>query len=176
MDEYIITSDYVFIRRFPSSLIPFRLWARCILAFISYRCIVNLSNNISIQMVGLVFWIACTCSGCTCYHLHYCEGVTVHGRCHAQTINEITNGNQGDHVTFVWTWRRSKQRLSFVADFMNLFNTTMPVPYIDVHSEASVSNFLNRCVSMGCQNVRSQSHYVFKLLRMYACLQYIRHI
>ena len=28
-------------------------------------------------------------------------------------LNEIMNGNQGDHVTFVWSWRRSKQRLSF---------------------------------------------------------------
>ena len=31
--------------------------------------------------------------------------------------NEIMNSNQGDHVNFVWTWRRSKQRFSF----FNLF-------------------------------------------------------
>ena len=31
--------------------------------------------------------------------------------------NEIMNGNQGDHVTFVSTWRRSKQRLSFCRTF-----------------------------------------------------------
>ena len=31
--------------------------------------------------------------------------------------NEIMNSNQGDHVTFVWSWNRSKQRLSFCHTF-----------------------------------------------------------
>ena len=38
-------------------------------------------------------------------------------RRHGQMKNEIMNGNQGDHVTFVWSWRRSKQRLSFCRTF-----------------------------------------------------------
>ena len=38
-------------------------------------------------------------------------------RCHTQLKNEIMNGNQGDHVTLVWTWRQSKQRLGFCHTF-----------------------------------------------------------
>ena len=38
-------------------------------------------------------------------------------RRHGQMKNEIMNGNQGDHVTFVCSWRRSKQRLSFCRTF-----------------------------------------------------------
>ena len=38
-------------------------------------------------------------------------------RRHGQRKNEIMNGNQGDHVTFVWSWRRNKQRLSFCRTF-----------------------------------------------------------
>ena len=38
-------------------------------------------------------------------------------RHHTQIKNEIMNGNQGDHVTFVWTWLRNKQRSSFCGTF-----------------------------------------------------------
>ena len=38
------------------------------------------------------------------------QNFAIRERCHAQLKNEIMNGNQGDYVTFVWTWRRSKQR------------------------------------------------------------------
>ena len=87
-------------------------------------------------------------SGSTCCNLHKtCE------RCHAQLKNEIMNGNQGDHVTFVWTWRRSKQRWGFVTHFINLFNTTMPMPCTDVHSETPMSHFWYRRVGMGCLQV-----------------------
>ena len=70
-------------------------------------------------------------------------------RRHGQMKNEIMNGNQGDHVTFVWSWRRCKQRLSFVAHFIHLFNTTMPMSCTDVHSGAPMSHFLHRRVGMG---------------------------
>ena len=44
-----------------------------------------------------------------------------------------------------------KQRLSFVLHFIILFNTTMPMPGIVVHSEAPMSQFLNRRFGMGCK-------------------------
>ena len=44
-----------------------------------------------------------------------CDVFKMRERRHGQTKNEI--GNQGDHVTFVWSWRRSKQRLSFCRTF-----------------------------------------------------------
>ena len=36
---------------------------------------------------------------------------------HVQLKYEIENGNQGAHVTFVWIWRRSQQKLSFCRTF-----------------------------------------------------------
>ena len=66
-------------------------------------------------MVALVFWIECTCSSCTCCHLHktsqFVSDVMLNWK------NEIMNGNQGDYLTFVWTWRRSKQGLNFCRTF-----------------------------------------------------------
>ena len=55
-------------------------------------------------------------NSCTYCH-HLCEYFTIHEWCHVQWKNEIMNGDQGDHVTFLWTWRRSKQRLSFCCTF-----------------------------------------------------------
>ena len=46
-----------------------------------------------------------------------CNVFKMRERRHGQTKNEIMNGNQGDHVTFVWSWRRSRQRLSFCRTF-----------------------------------------------------------
>ena len=46
-----------------------------------------------------------------------CDVFKMRERHHGQMKNEIMNGNQGDHVTFVWSWRRSKQRLSFCRTF-----------------------------------------------------------
>ena len=66
------------------------------------------------MMVALVFWIACTHSSCTCCHLHCFK---MRERRHGQMTNESMNSNQGDHVTFVWSWRRSKERLSFCRTF-----------------------------------------------------------
>ena len=64
-------------------------------------------------MVALGLWMACTRSGCTCCHLHCSKVFKMRERYHAHMTNGIMNGNQGDHVTFVWTWRRSMQRLRF---------------------------------------------------------------
>ena len=79
---------------------------------------------------GIVIWIARALRvlgatvdsmlsgyGCTCCHLHCCEVFKMHERHHAQMKSEIMNGNQGDHVTFVSSWRRSKQGLSFCRTF-----------------------------------------------------------
>ena len=68
------------------------------------------------MIVAPVFWIMCTRSGCTCCDLHH-EVFKMHVRHHAQMKNEIMNGNQGDHVISVWTWRQSKQRSSFCRTF-----------------------------------------------------------
>ena len=61
----------------------------------------------------------------------------------------------------------------FVAHFIHLFNTMMPMPCTDVHSGAPMSQFLHRRVGMGCQalNFLSRGNYVFKMWRMHACLQ-----
>ena len=48
---------------------------------------------------------------------HCCEVFKMRERQHGQMKNEIMNGNQGDHVTLVWSWRRSKHRLSFCRTF-----------------------------------------------------------
>ena len=62
-------------------------------------------------MVALVFWIVCTRSGCTYCHIYCCEVLKSCKQYHAQMKNEIMSDIQSDHVTFVWTWHRSKQRL-----------------------------------------------------------------
>ena len=46
-----------------------------------------------------------------------CQNFAIRERCHTQLKNETMDGNQGDHVTFVWIWRRSKQRFSFCRTF-----------------------------------------------------------
>ena len=50
----------------------------------------------------------------------------------------------------------------FVAHFIHLFNTTMPMSCTDVHSGAPISHFLHRRVGMGCQalNFLSRGNYV----------------
>ena len=92
-------------------------------------------------MVALVFWIVNTRSGCTCCHLHCCDIFKMRERnqCVQLKTNEIMNGNQGDHVTFVSTWRRSKQRLSFCRTFNHLFNTPMPRTVTDVPRSPDVT-------------------------------------
>ena len=124
------------------------------------------------------------CSGVlNCVHawrlhvLPFLKNFAILERCHTQLKNVIMNNYQGDHVTFVWTWRRRKQRLSFVAHFMNLFNTAMLMPYTDICSETLMSHFWYRRVGLGCQalNFWWQSSFVFKMSRMNACLQNVLH-
>ena len=62
-------------------------------------------------MVALVFWIVCTRNGCTYCHIYCCEVLKRCKQYHTQMKNEIMSDIQSDHVTFVWTWHRSKQRL-----------------------------------------------------------------
>ena len=125
-------------------------------------------------MVALVFWIAYTRSCCTCCHLHCLRCLQNACATSGSNIwkNEIMNGNQGDHVTFVWSWRRCKQRLSFC----RTFHPFIPMPRTDVHSGAPMSHFLHRRVGMGCQalNFLSWGNYVFKMSRMHACLQNVQ--
>ena len=124
-------------------------------------------------MVALVFWIACTRSGRTCCHLSLLRGLQNPWAISWSNENEIMNGNQGDHATFVWTWRRSKQRLSFCRTVHPFIQRPMPIPCTDVHSGAPMSLGLHMWVGMGCQalNFRSQANYVFKMSRMHACLK-----
>ena len=105
-----------------------------------------------------------------------CDVFKMRERRHGQMKNEIMNGNQGDHVTFVWSWRRSKQRLSFVAHFIHLFNTTMPILCTDLHSGAPMSHFIHRRVGIGCQalNFLLRVNYVFKMSCMHAYLQNVQ--
>ena len=65
----------------------------------------------------------------------------MHRRTIRRTDVQLLNRRLGDQVRFVWTWRRSKQRLIFVAHFVHLFNTTMPISCIDVQSGEPMSNF-----------------------------------
>ena len=46
-----------------------------------------------------------------------CHVFKMRERRHGQMKNEIMNGNQGDHVISVWSWHRSKHRLSFCRTF-----------------------------------------------------------
>ena len=97
-------------------------------------------------------------------------------RYRAQLKNEIMNGNHRDHVTFVWTWRRSKPRLRSCRTFhpFSQHNATMPMSCTDVHSEAPpMSHFLNRWVGMSCEALDfwSWANYVSKRPGMHACLQ-----
>ena len=64
----------------------------------------------------------------------------------------------------------------FVAHFIHLFNTTMPIPCTDIHSGAPMSHLLHRRIGMGCQalNFLSRGNYVFKMSRMHACLQNVQ--
>ena len=129
-------------------------------------------------MVALVFWTACMHNGCAYCHLHVCENFTNHERCHAQWKNEIMNGNQGDHVTFVGTWRRSKQRLSFCCTF---YKSIQHHDADAVHLRtlrSPVATLLTKGVAVSCQtlNFRSQSNYVFKMSHIDACLQNVQHI
>ena len=64
----------------------------------------------------------------------------------------------------------------FVAHFIHLFNTTMPMPCTDVHSGSPMSHSLHRRVGMGCQalNFLSRGNFVFKMSRMHACLQNVQ--
>ena len=67
-------------------------------------------------MVALVFLIAAVAPARAAIFI-VCDVFKMRERRHGQLKNEIMNGNQGDHVTFVWSWRRSKQRLSFCRTF-----------------------------------------------------------
>ena len=99
-------------------------------------------------MVALVFWIASTRSDCTCCHLHCCDIFKMRERNQSTfNWNEIMNGNQGDHVTFVSTWRRSKQRLSFCRTFQPFIQPRCRAQWQTYH-EAPTSHFLNRRVGI----------------------------
>ena len=128
-------------------------------------------------MVALVFWIACTRAAVARAVIFIvCDVFKMRERRHGQMKNEIMNGNQGDHVTFVWSWRQASKDWVFVAHFIHLLNTTMPMPCTDIHSGAPMSHFLHRRVDMSCQalNFLSRGNYVFKMSRMHACLQNVQ--
>ena len=160
MDEYENHERVarVFIHQSPSCVMPFRSEAKCLLAFISYlyMSILVITYHLTshqffttccwlcVTMVALVFWIACTRSSSTCCHLHKTS------RCHAQLKNELMNGNQADHAISCEQGVEVSKDWVFVTHFINLFNTTMPMPCTDVHSETPMSQFWNRRVGMGC--------------------------
>ena len=91
---------------------------------------------------------------------------------------EIMNGNQGDHVNFVWSCRRSKHRSSFCRTFHSFIQhrDADAVQRHTIHSEAPMLQFLHRRVGMGYQalSFRSRANYVFKVSRMHACLQNVQ--
>ena len=64
----------------------------------------------------------------------------------------------------------------FVAHFIHIFNTMMPIPCTVVHIGAPMSYFLHRWAGMGCQalNFRSRANYVNTMWRMQACLQNVQ--
>ena len=115
-------------------------------------------------MVALVFWIACTRSGCTC-----CNIVAKA----SQSMGDTTLNWKMKSWTVIRVimWILCEQGVEssnvgvFVPHFVNLFNTTTPMLCRDVYSEAPMSHFLNRRVGMGCQalNFGQRSSYVLKM-------------
>ena len=116
-------------------------------------------------MVDLVFWIRCMRSGCTCCHLVCCEGFTVHDRYNAQLKSEMINGNRSDQVTFVWTWRRQKQRFRDIWKCLKIYQnatsslTPLPPKYIHIYSIAVVgTNFLLMITMCDARSHTCKSH------------------
>ena len=107
---------------------------------LSYHIFWNLSTNISVYnsfitshwcltgrcwlcttMVALVFWIACTGSGCTYCHIHCCEVFKMCERYHAQMKNEIMNMSR-------------QAKIEFLSHILPVFSTTMPMSSTGVHT------------------------------------------
>ena len=86
-------------------------------------------------VVALVFWVMCTCSGCTRCHLYCCGGYILHGWWHNQMKIEIMSGNQSDHV-ILCEMTSSNLGLSFYCAFRQ-FNTTTPCT--DLHFDVLIS-------------------------------------
>ena len=164
MDEYENHERVarVFIHQSPSCVMPLRSEAKCLLAFISYRYMSTLVITYHLTshkfftaccwlcatMVALVFWIACTRSGSTCCNLHkisqLVSDVMLNWKMKSWTVTRPImwlSCENGVEVSKDWV---------FVTHFINLFNTTMPMPCTDVHSETPMSHFWNRRVGMGC--------------------------
>ena len=103
--------------------------------FLNLNCSTNISLTCSpsVTMVALVFWIACTCSGCTYCHFYSYAGFTIHGQClYQMKKNEIMSGNQSDYVTLMLSWRRKKFDF-FIVHFLNSLDTTRSKPWTVVH-------------------------------------------
>ena len=80
------------------------------------------SFNVALTFDCLLALCGNDCSGdligrCTCCHLYYFEGLPIHGWWHSQTENKNPSSYKCDHVAYVWTWHRSKQRLSLYRTF-----------------------------------------------------------
>ena len=122
---------------------------------------VNLSNNISLN-VTLMFhwlllglsddgcfgvWITCTRSGCTCCHLHntsqFVSDVMLNWKMKSWTVTRAIMWLLFEHGV------EASKDWVFVARFINLLNTTMPMPRTDVRPETLLSHFWNRRVGMG---------------------------
>ena len=126
-------------------------------------------------MVALVFWIACTRAAVARAAIFIvCDVFKMRERRHGQmktwTVTRVIMWLLCDHGV------EASNDWVFVAHFIHLFNTTMPMPCTDVHSGAPMSHFLHRRVGMGCQalNFLSWGNYVFKMSRMHACLQNVQ--
>ena len=128
-------------------------------------------------MVALVFWIACTCSCCTCYHLHCLRFLQ-----NAWATSWSNKKMKSWTVTRVIMWLLCDYGVDaskdwvFVAHSIHLLNTMMPMPCTDVHSGTPMSHFLHRRVGMGCQalNFLLRGNYMFIMSCMHACLQNVQ--
>ena len=128
-------------------------------------------------LVTLVFWITCACSACTCCLIYGCRDFTIHGRWHSQmqmipwAVTSLIMWLLCEHdveVSYIWV---------FNAHAVDFFNTSISMPWTDVHFEVPMSRFLNRrgdigrqALNLGCQpTIHSKYH-----LRMSVYIMYTR--
>ena len=131
MDEYIITSvqhDWLCIHTpIPELCNAIQITGQMPFRFYIIHLHVNISISFNVTLVFHCLLLALCDDGCSgvlnrvyaqrLYVLPSSQNLTTREQCHAQLKNEIMNGNQKDHKTFVWTLRRSKQRLIFCRTF-----------------------------------------------------------
>ena len=146
MDEYTITSvqhDWLCIHTpIPELCNAIQITGQMPFRFYIIHLHVNISISFNVTLVFHCLLPALCDDGCSgvlnrvyaqrLYVLPSSQNLTTREQCHAQLKNEIMNGNQGDHVTSCEQGVEANKDWIFVAHFINIFKTTMPMPCTDV--------------------------------------------